>query len=166
MTEASTIAVNNLPADKQRRTTNTSSERIIIADTQVGKGVFAARDISSGVEIGRVTGTVIDDPNYSSNYCIDLGGPLSLEPGEPFRFLNHSCEPNCELVYYEADPAGGWPLPTIFVETIARVHRGDQLTIDYGWPADNAIECLCGAATCRGWVVDPAELDAVNQAET
>lgn len=163
--EAATTAARRPPAEKSTRRGKEPPERIIIADTQVGKGVFAARDISSGVEIGRVTGTVIDDPEYSSNYCIDLGGPLSLEPGEPFRFLNHSCEPNCELVFYEANPEGGWPLPTIFVETITRVRGGEQLTIDYGWPADHAIACLCGAATCRGWVVDSEELDAVDQAE-
>lgn len=141
------------------RTESRAGRRLVVCDTPVGKGVFAGRDFAEGAVVGRVGGQVMNDPEYSSDYCIDLGGPLSLEPAAPYRFLNHCCEPNCELVFYEADPSNGCEHPSIFVETIARIHVGDQLTIDYGWPASNAIECLCGAANCRGWVVDPEELD-------
>lgn len=108
-----------------------------------------------------VTGEVIDDEHYSSSYCIDLGDTFSLEPGEPFRYLNHSCEPNCCLVYLEEDE----PPAEIWLETIRPIAAGDQLTIDYAWPANAAIPCGCGARRCRGWIVDPAELKQLKSAQ-
>ncbi|WP_222434820.1 SET domain-containing protein [Blastopirellula retiformator] len=129
-----------------------------VGDTPYGKGLFAARAFRKRTLLAMVTGEVIDDEHYSSSYCIDLGGTFSLEPGEPFRYLNHSCEPNCCLVYHEEDeqPAEIW------VETIRPIAMGDQLTIDYAWPANAAIPCGCGASQCRGWIVDPEELNLLN----
>ena len=46
----------------------------------------------------------------------------------------------------------------IWVETTRDIMPGEELTIDYSWPADRAMKCLCGAKTCRGWIVDPEEL--------
>ena len=50
-------------------------------------------------------------------------------------------------------------LPEIWIEAIAEINPGDQLTIDYGWPADSAIPCRCGAINCRGWIVAEEELE-------
>ena len=50
----------------------------------------------------------------------------------------------------------------IWVETTRDVLPGEELTIDYSWPADRAMKCLCGAKTCRGWIVDPEELDELQ----
>jgi len=46
----------------------------------------------------------------------------------------------------------------IWIESTRDIFPGEELTIDYSWPADRAMKCLCGAKTCRGWIVDPAEL--------
>lgn len=126
-----------------------------IEETPYGKGLFAVCDFSKYHLICEVQGEIIDDVDYSSSYCIDLGGTFSLEPGEPYRYLNHSCEPNCCLVYDEEDVT---PPSRIWVETIRYIEAGDQLTIDYAWPANAAIPCGCGAVRCRGWIVDRAEL--------
>ena len=32
---------------------------------------------------------------------------------------------------------------------------GEEITYDYGFVADVAEPCSCGAATCRGLIVDP-----------
>ncbi|PQO44373.1 SET domain-containing protein-lysine N-methyltransferase [Blastopirellula marina] len=129
-----------------------------VGDTPYGKGLFAARRFSKGRLIAEVTGEVIDDEDYSSSYCIDLGGTFSLEPGEPYRYLNHSCEPNCCLVYSEEDE----PPAQIWLESILPIAAGEQLTIDYAWPANAAIPCGCGARLCRGWIVDPDELNLLD----
>ncbi len=42
------------------------------------------------------------------------------------------------------------------------VHAGEELTIDYGWPAEVAIPCLCGSRHCRGWIVDPDEVELLS----
>lgn len=54
----------------------------------------------------------------------------------------------------------------IYVESTRDILPGEELTVDYSWPASRAIRCLCGAAKCRGWIVDPAELSEIpNYAE-
>lgn len=129
-----------------------------------GKGVFAQRSISAGIVVGQVTGKVIDDPNYATSYCIDLGGSLSLEPRAPFRYLNHCCTPNCRLVLSECEYEDGTPAPSeVHVEALTEIPDGAELTIDYAWSAEGAIPCLCGSRACRGWVVDQSELSKVRR---
>lgn len=126
-----------------------------------GKGTFARRDIPQGTCLGPVTGRIFDDPGYTSEYCIDLGGPYSLEPAEPFRCLNHHCDPNCALyiVDWEDESRPG----TVYVEVLRDISKGQELTIDYQWSADGAIPCLCGSSNCRGWVVDLDQLEELQQ---
>jgi hypothetical protein len=76
---------------------------IRIGRTPLGRGVFARRRVRPEQVIGVIRGQVIVDPKYTSDYCMDLGEGCSLEPASPFRFLNHSCEPNCELFFWETD---------------------------------------------------------------
>ncbi len=131
---------------------------IQIKSTPMGKGVFAARPFRKSQVIGQMTGSVITDDNYDPEYVVDLGKAGVLEPAAPFRFLNHSCEPNAALIEYEPEAN---ERPTMWVETLRAIKPGDQVTIDYGWPADSAIRCLCGAKRCRGWVVAESELPKV-----
>jgi hypothetical protein len=88
---------------------------------------------------------------------MDLGGTLTLEPRAPFRYLNHSCSPNCELFMYD-DAEYPQLAQRMFLQAIAHIEPGDELTIDYAWPADTAIPCDCGSPNCRGWIVDPVEM--------
>lgn len=105
-----------------------------------------------------MTGRVTQGDDYDPSYVVDLGGAGVLEPRAPFRYLNHSCSPNCELQEWAAEDGGE---PQIWIAAIRTVRADNQLTIDYGWPAEAAIPCLCGAEACRGWVVDAAELHKV-----
>lgn len=131
-----------------------------------GRGVFAKQLIPAGTMIGVVTGKVIDDPDYASSYCIDLGDPMSLEPHAPFRYLNHCCVPNSHLHTVEAEYEDGTPTtPDVHVETLLDIPKGAELTIDYQWSAYGAIECLCGSPECRGWVVAKEELADLLQSK-
>jgi len=135
------------------------AKSICVARTPYGHGVFALKRFRRGETVGAVTGEVIDDPDYGSDYCIDLGPTRVLEPEPPFSYLNHSCEPNCQLVTVAArNSYGGKSRWKIILDTIRAIRTGDQLTIDYSWPADAAIPCLCGSPTCRGWIVNEEEL--------
>jgi len=78
-----------------------------IDKTSYGLGVFAFAFIPKGTPIARVAGHVIHDPDYSSDYCIDAGDDKVLEPGPPFCYLNHSCEPNCQLTHYVKEKEAG-----------------------------------------------------------
>jgi len=124
-----------------------------------GRGVFARTAIPPETIVGQVEGRVINDAEYASAYCIDLGSSYSLEPRAPFRYLNHSCTPNCQLVMTEVEHEDGTPAPAeIHLEALTHIPEGAELTIDYAWSADGAIPCLCGSERCRGWVVAEEEL--------
>jgi uncharacterized protein len=123
-----------------------------------GMGVFASRSFSTGDVIGPILGEVMD-PGHGSEYAIDLGD-RTLEPAAPFRFLNHSCQPNCELVIHEEVGEDGMPgEQSVWLEILSEIAPHEPMTIDYAWPADVAIPCQCGATSCRGWIVDPEELE-------
>ncbi|MDX1965454.1 MAG: SET domain-containing protein [Pirellulales bacterium] len=140
-----------------------------VRPAEFGQGVFATKKIRKGQVIGEVHGQVVLDPDYTSRYCMELGNGQTLEPREPFRFLNHSCLPNCELIYY--DPATIQPgqehcLDKLFVQATRTIPAGGELLIDYAWPADHAIPCGCQAEKCRGWIVSDEELHLVVDEET
>lgn len=133
---------------------------IQIQKTKVGKGLFATKNYRKNQTIGQMTGVVITDDNYDPDYVVDLGKLGVLEPHAPFRFLNHCCEPNAVLIEYEGDASES---PTMWVEALRTIRPGDQVTIDYAWPADAAIPCLCGSKMCRGWVVGETELGKLKR---
>jgi hypothetical protein len=143
------------------------SALVVVGDTPVGRGVFAVRRFAKDDVIAEVAGQLILDPDYSSHYCVDLGGSVSLEPDPPFRFLNHSCEPNCELFQWSDEEGDDCDIdndpPQLWIAALRTIRPGEELTIDYAWPADVAIRCLCKAPKCRGWIVDPEELPLVKK---
>ncbi len=139
------------------------SRAVSLGETPYGRGVFAKRRFERGEVIGEIRGTVIDDPEYGSDYCMRFGDALIIEPASPFRYVNHSCEPNCALVCFI-----GWDEETaahrrkLCLRSLASIGPGEQLTIDYAWSAASAMPCECGSPNCRGWIVAQNELaDAV-----
>jgi SET domain-containing protein len=133
--------------------------RVFVAQNRHGQGVYAGRPIDDGQIVDRIKGRIIDDPDYGSDYCMDLGEGLSLEPDAPFRYLNHSCEPNCELVFYDSKGRKNEQRrPTLWLQALMEIPAGSELTIDYGWPSDAAQPCECGSRECRGWIVDAEEV--------
>jgi SET domain-containing protein len=132
-----------------------------VGEVPYGLGVFATRMFFKGELIGLVEGEVIDDADYSSDYCMDLGGTLSLEPIAPFRYLNHSCEPNSRLFIIPPERPEGEDNPGMILEAVRSVRPGEELTIDYGWPAECAIPCHCQSRHCRGWIVAREEAHLV-----
>jgi len=122
-----------------------------------GMGLFATRMFRPGQVLGEVTGERFEDPDYESDYCIDLGDDWSLEPGEPFRYVNHCCTPNAKLylVFNDGDPV---EKRKVEIEALSNIQAGAEVLIDYEWPAGGAIPCGCGSPECRGWVVDVEEI--------
>ena len=133
------------------------SELVRTGETHVGRGVFARRRLAAGFIVGEIQGRVLDRHPEDSSYVMELAGEKLLDPAPPLRFVNHSCDPNCELFYWvEDDPR--IQDERLWLQTIRMIEPGEELLIDYSWPADAAIPCRCGAANCRGWIVDPADL--------
>lgn len=135
---------------------------IEVKDCGYGRGVFVTQAFPAEEIIGQVSGEIITDKDYGSQNCMDLGKHGVLEPAPPFQYLNHSCEPNCELVWEAPkNKKTGRREPRIFVQSIRPIAPGEQLTLDYAWPASDAIPCQCQSTDCRGWVVAEDELHLV-----
>jgi hypothetical protein len=74
--------------------------------------------------------------------------------GNAARYINHSCDPNCETV------AEG---RRIFIEALKDIESGEELAYDYmierdgDDPADieTVFGCRCGARACRGSMLLP-----------
>lgn len=131
--------------------------KIRIGETPYGQGVFASEEIRPRTPVGRVLGE-IKPPGYRSEYCMGFrdGG---IEPDPPYRFVNHSCDPNCELIEWEiTNEENGEKIYELWLHTVRRIAKDEQLTIDYAWSAEAAIPCLCGAPNCRGWICRREEL--------
>lgn len=133
-----------------------------------GRGVFAARTIPKGTRIIEYKGKRIlytlacelypeeeDQPTHT--FLFELDEKMVIDAGQngnAARWINHSCNPNCEAVEDEG---------RIFIEAIRRIRPGEELGYDYGitleerhtpqekkrWP------CLCGARNCRGTLLAP-----------
>jgi SET domain-containing protein len=52
-------------------------------------------------------------------------------------------------------------LRRLLLFAICDIAIGQELTIDYNWPAVFAIPCACGSPACRGWIVTPKDLPRV-----
>ncbi len=185
--------VENYPLEKNERRQQEHGESrklarrgLRIGRTSVGKGVFATRKISDGTCIGEIEGEVILDDSYESRYSFDLDDGAQLEPAAPFRFVNHSCEPNCafELISVSSETPDSEtpnrqeppnlkeneprrsheasPRRKLLLFAICDIEIGDELSIDYNWPATFAIPCQCKSPTCRGWIVNPKHLSRIE----
>lgn len=136
-----------------------SVRRVSVRGCALGKGVFACRRFRRHQVIGRVEGSLLQERQTAGEHIIDAGSGLCLDPHPPFRFLNHSCRPNAELVVSQAR-AGR--LPETFVVALREIRVGEELLIDYAWDADLVERCFCGEDVCRGWIVSQLEADRLR----
>ncbi len=137
-----------------------SEQGVSVGPSPQGLAVFSQRYFEIHELIGPIRGTVMHDPAYQSDYCMEIGDQLALEPEAPFRYVNHCCRPNCELVQITAPWNGKEPVEgELWLEVLSEIAPGDQITIDYAWPATSAIPCRCGCAECRGWIVAAEQVD-------
>ena len=65
--------------------------------------------------------------------------------GNESRFINHSCDPNCEVRQIRINNEN-----KLIFFACCDIHAGDEITYDYKFPyEENEITCLCGSPNCR-----------------
>src|SRR5438093_6205425 len=135
-----------------------------------GRGVYARVDIAKGTRLIEYTGEHISNAEADRRYedekmrrhhtflfilnsrtCIDAaaGGNIS-------RYINHSCDPNCEAIIEGQH---------IWIDAIRDIRAGEELAYDYeyDWLPEYTVKdlefygCHCGSANCRGTIVDVPE---------
>jgi SET domain-containing protein len=128
-----------------------------------GLGAFATRRIPAGTRLieyagERLTSKQADDRypdvpgerHHTFLFAIDDDVVIDAAvDGNEARFINHSCDPNCDAVVEDG---------RIWIETIRDVEPGEELAYDYAFEleerhtpaAKRLYPCNCGASTCRG----------------
>jgi SET domain-containing protein len=133
-----------------------------------GLGVFTTRAVPKGTRLLEYLGERISNAEatrryyaspepdafvllFTVNRSVVIDGGVG---GRAARYVNHSCEPNCEADEYDG---------RIFIESIRDIAAGEELTYDYNvspprpLPRDwrRRYACRCGAKACRGTIVVP-----------
>ena len=137
-----------------------------------GTGVYAARRIRKGTRIVEYLGERIthgqaderyaekgQDDGHTFLFVVDDEVVIDAGvDGNDARFINHSCDPNCDTVI-----EGG----RVFIEAKRTIQPGEELGYEYGltWESTDDPEeltnyaCRCGAASCRGTMLDAEPQD-------
>jgi SET domain-containing protein len=131
-----------------------------------GMGAFATRQIPEGTRLIEYAGERLTPDEADARYPDEPGKAHHTElfaidddividaavNGNDARFINHSCDPNCDAIVEDR---------RIWIETIRDVEPGDELAYDYAFvleerhtpAAKRRYPCSCGAATCRGTIL-------------
>jgi SET domain-containing protein len=134
--------------------------------------VFALRAIKKGARIVEYIGERITDEEAEERYddegmerhhtflfsledgtCLD-----AANVGNDAKYINHSCDPNCEAINEEG---------RIFIEAMTDIAPGAELTYDYAYVLGEGVRrtkkllqryaCRCGMPSCRGSILGPPE---------
>lgn len=133
-----------------------------------GTGAFAVTDIPGGTRIIEYTGEKITNKEADRRYddekmerhhtfLFTLNDRYIVDAavgGNESRFINHSCDPNCEAVIERG---------RIYVEAKRDIPEGTELAYDYAYERteehteedEKLYVCRCGADNCRGSILAP-----------
>ncbi|KAM7355050.1 histone-lysine N-methyltransferase ash1 isoform 1-T2 [Cochliomyia hominivorax] len=127
-----------------------------------GWGVRTKLPIEKGTYILEYVGEVVTEREFKDrmatiylndthHYCLHLDGGLVIDGqrmGSDCRFVNHSCEPNCEMQKWSVN---GLSRMALFAKR--HIAEGEELTYDYNFSLFNPSEgqpCRCNTPNCRG----------------
>jgi len=132
--------------------------------------VFALQDLAEGETLIEYVGEIISwdeaqdrhphdpkDPNHTFYFHVNEDKVIdALHGGNSSRWINHSCDPNCE-----ADEEN----ERVFIKALRNIKAGEELNYDYGLIIDEPYTkkllaeypCWCGAKNCRGTLLSPKD---------
>jgi hypothetical protein len=131
-----------------------------------GLGAFAIKDVPKGTRLIEYSGERISNKEADDRYDDEamrrhhtflfiLTSRTVIDAaygGNESRFINHSCDPNCETLIERG---------RIWIESIRPIPAGTEITYDYQYDDDpkytakdyQFYACHCGAPNCRGTIV-------------
>ena len=157
-------------APSRNGTRKTAAERTqpyeVRRSTIQGRGAFATRDIRRGERIGEYRGERISWEEADSRYddesqerhhtfLFEVDDETVIDAGvrgSGVKYINHSCDPNCEAVIEDG---------RVFIDAIRAIRKGQELFYDYSYVLDErhtpAVKkrypCWCGSKNCRGTIL-------------
>ncbi len=133
-----------------------------------GKGAFALRPIKKGERLIEYTGERIPHPVADERYDDDSMGEHhtflftvssrtvidATHGGNEARFINHSCDPNCESEIEKG---------RVYIFALRDIPPGEELHYDYAYERsgdetekeEEQYRCRCGTPKCRGSIMEP-----------
>ncbi|MDN5925152.1 MAG: SET domain-containing protein-lysine N-methyltransferase [Xanthomonadales bacterium] len=145
-----------------------------------GNGVFATAAIAKGDFVIEYKGRLItharadqlyaDGADTGHTFLFTLNDKYIVDAnvdGSSARWINHSCEPNCEASIEEADD-GNPRHDRVIIEALRDIEPGEELSYNYGITLDVAHTaklkklwaCRCGSAKCTGTLLQPKKRSA------
>jgi SET domain-containing protein len=154
-------------AAKAPSPTPKTNRRIQVRKSGVhGKGVFALQDIPEGETLIEYIGEIIswkeaqrrhpwnpDDPNHTFYFHVDDKRVIDAAVGgNAARWINHSCDPNCEALVENG---------RVFIYALRDIKKGEELAYDYWFVLEDPhtakmkalYPCRCGSKKCRGTIL-------------
>ncbi|MEJ7758679.1 MAG: SET domain-containing protein-lysine N-methyltransferase [Gemmatimonadaceae bacterium] len=144
-----------------------------------GRGVFATQRIRPGQKVVEYAGERVtnaeadrryDEENMSRHhtFLFTLDDETVVDgrcEGNDARYINHSCDPNCEAVIENQE---------IWIYALRNIQPGIELGYDYQYERtgenDDELEkfyhCLCGSPKCRGSIMKPARKPRKRRSST
>jgi hypothetical protein len=129
-----------------------------------GMGGFAKMDLPRGTRVVEYLGQKITKAEsllrceagntfiFALDDQFDLDGNLEANPA---RWLNHSCNPNCEAEFTDG---------RIWITARRDIAAGEEITFNYGYTLEEFREhlCQCGAPNCVGYILAEEFFDCVK----
>ncbi|KAL3139818.1 hypothetical protein ABBQ38_004116 [Trebouxia sp. C0009 RCD-2024] len=135
------VTLNIVPAGKSAKTSRFSNDAV----SKQGEVVSAEQ----AAERSAAYHNMEEQPH---TYFMNLS-PLEIidatRKGNRARFINHSCQPNCETQKWLIDGE-----TSICIFALRDIAVGEELTYNYHlqWGGGKRIRCQCGAAKCQGYL--------------
>lgn len=132
-----------------------------------GMGGFARKDVPAGTQVIEYVGRRVTKAEslqlceannpfvfaLDDEHDLDGSGEWNLA-----RFINHSCEANCET---ELDEEEG----RVWIQALRDIKAGEELSFNYGYDLSEYRDhpCQCGAPNCVGFIVAEEFFDHVRR---
>jgi SET domain-containing protein len=149
----------------------TTTQPFEIRDSAIaGRGAFATRPIRAGEFVAEYVGERIthaeadrryDDDSMEEHhtFLFTVSARTVIDAtvaGNDSRYINHSCDPNCESTIVRG---------RVRIVALRDIAVGEELHYDYAYQRDGTeseseerqYRCLCGTRRCRGSIMEPRE---------
>jgi uncharacterized protein len=152
---------------RSRQKRSTQAPSLEVRESSIhGRGVYATEGIRKGKRIIEYKGRIVpwelasEQADGPHTFLFGLtNGKDVIDPdfgGNDARWINHSCEPNCEAIEERN---------RVFIYALRAILPGEELFYDYGLEVDQPrtrklekeYECRCGSRGCRGTLLAAAE---------
>ena len=147
---------------------NTTSPYIKVKKSRIhNTGVFASKDIHEGTRIIEYVGERItkkesdrrvpiplernkQNSEYGAVYIFNLNKRHDIDGNVPYntaRYINHSCDPNCEAVIIRG---------RIWIIALREIKKSEELAYNYNYDFEDYEDhkCQCGSNRCVGYILD------------